>query len=74
MNGIRSAASKGAFEWIDSQSPDVLCVQELKAQDTFFAGVISQAWMGGLFASTVVFHWFTQLLTMVLPLGRRVAN
>ena len=32
LNGIRSAASKGAFQWIDSQSPDLLCVQELKAQ------------------------------------------
>ncbi len=32
LNGIRSAASKGVFEWIDQEAPDVLCVQELKAQ------------------------------------------
>jgi exodeoxyribonuclease-3 len=32
LNGIRSAAKKGVFEWLHAQNPDVLCVQELKAQ------------------------------------------
>lgn len=32
LNGIRSAASKGFFEWIVAQQADVVCVQELKAQ------------------------------------------
>ncbi len=32
FNGIRSAARKGCFEWLAAQAPDVLCVQELKAQ------------------------------------------
>ena len=32
MNGIRSAARKGAFEWLATQQADVVCVQELKAQ------------------------------------------
>lgn len=32
LNGIRSAAKKGFFEWLQSESPDLLCVQELKAQ------------------------------------------
>ncbi len=32
LNGIRSAISKGLYEWIELQSPDVLCVQETKAQ------------------------------------------
>jgi exodeoxyribonuclease III len=31
-NGIRSAASKGLFEWLPRQKVDVLCVQETKAQ------------------------------------------
>lgn len=31
-NGIRSAASKGLFEWLRTQNADVLCVQETKAQ------------------------------------------
>ncbi|MEO8935588.1 MAG: exodeoxyribonuclease III [Burkholderiaceae bacterium] len=32
MNGIRSAARKGAFAWLATQHADVICVQELKAQ------------------------------------------
>ena len=31
-NGIRSAASKGLENWLLRTAPDVLCVQELKAQ------------------------------------------
>jgi len=32
LNGIRSAASKGAFEWLRGQEADVVCLQETKAQ------------------------------------------
>ncbi|WP_136413651.1 MULTISPECIES: exodeoxyribonuclease III [Oxalobacteraceae] len=32
LNGIRSAAKKGFFDWMSKQSPHVVCVQELKAQ------------------------------------------
>jgi exodeoxyribonuclease-3 len=32
LNGIRSAASKGFYEWLASQDADVICLQELKAQ------------------------------------------
>ena len=32
LNGIRSAANKGFFEWLDTQQADFVCVQELKAQ------------------------------------------
>jgi exodeoxyribonuclease-3 len=31
LNGIRSAISKGFLEWIKSANPDILCMQELKA-------------------------------------------
>jgi exodeoxyribonuclease III len=30
LNGIRSAAKKGFFEWFGEQNADVLCVQEIK--------------------------------------------
>ncbi len=33
LNGIRSAAKKGFFEWMKKEAPDVVCVQELKAQE-----------------------------------------
>lgn len=32
VNGIRAAMSKGALEWAWTRSPDVLCLQEVKAQ------------------------------------------
>ena len=31
-NGIRSAARKGFFDWMDGQDADVVCIQETKAQ------------------------------------------
>ena len=33
LNGIRSAASKGFFPWMLRQEADVICLQELKAQE-----------------------------------------
>ena len=33
LNGIRSAARKGWLDWAAAQQADVLCVQELKAQE-----------------------------------------
>ena len=33
LNGVRSAAKKGFFEWMKKQDADVGCVQELKAQE-----------------------------------------
>ncbi len=40
-NGIRSAARKGFFQWLAREAPDVVCIQETKAQvhqldETFF--------------------------------------
>ena len=32
-NGIRSAASKGFFDWLRRQQADVVCLQETKAQE-----------------------------------------
>ena len=33
LNGIRSASRKGFFEWVKSTQTDIICVQELKAQE-----------------------------------------
>ena len=33
LNGIRSAAKKGFFNWMSRQNADFVCVQELKAQE-----------------------------------------
>lgn len=37
LNGIRSAARKGFFEWLAQQDADVVCLQELKAQEADLA-------------------------------------
>ena len=33
VNGIRAAAKKGFFDWLVKQRADVVCLQEIKAQD-----------------------------------------
>ena len=33
VNGLRAAVNKGFFEWMRRQKPDVLCLQEIKAQE-----------------------------------------
>lgn len=33
VNGIRAAVSKGLYEWMEKEQPDVLCLQEIKAQE-----------------------------------------
>ncbi|MGE5714551.1 MAG: endonuclease/exonuclease/phosphatase family protein, partial [Betaproteobacteria bacterium] len=33
VNGIRSAASKGLFRWLRKSEPDVVCLQEVKADE-----------------------------------------
>jgi exodeoxyribonuclease-3 len=32
VNGLRSAANKGLFEWMRRQEPDVVCLQEIRAE------------------------------------------
>ncbi len=33
LNGIRSANNKGFFDWLPQQAADIVCLQELKAQE-----------------------------------------
>ena len=32
VNGIRAAVTKGLYEWVEEEQPDILCLQETKAQ------------------------------------------
>lgn len=34
VNGIRAAVNKGMLEWLEKESPDVLCLQEIKALES----------------------------------------
>ena len=42
LNGIRSATSKGLEQWLISQAPDCICVQEVKAQAPDVSGRFEQ--------------------------------
>ncbi|MCS6915921.1 MAG: endonuclease/exonuclease/phosphatase family protein, partial [Myxococcota bacterium] len=42
LNGIRSAVAKGLTDWVAQAAPDVLCVQELKAQPDDLAGRLDE--------------------------------
>lgn len=37
VNGIRAAIAKGLLDWVKSASPDVLCLQEIKATESQIA-------------------------------------
>lgn len=50
LNGIRSAISKGFGEWLAAQDADVVCVQEVKAQETdLSAEILNPAGYRGFF-------------------------
>ena len=38
VNGLRSAARKGLFRWLAAQKADVICLQEVKAQESDLEG------------------------------------
>lgn len=46
LNGIRSAATKGFFEWLPRQKADVLGVQEVKAQGDVVEGTFCRSACG----------------------------
>ncbi|MBS3963010.1 MAG: exodeoxyribonuclease III [Methylomonas sp.] len=48
FNGIRSAASKGFFDWLPLQNADIVCVQELKAHASDMTDTMRhpQGWHG----------------------------
>ncbi len=40
LNGVRSAVNKGLLDWMATQDADVICVQEIKAQDNNLSDAI----------------------------------
>ena len=34
VNGVRAIEKKGFLDWVDSTSPDILCIQETKAHSS----------------------------------------
>lgn len=40
LNGVRSAVNKGLLDWMATQDADIICVQEIKAQDNHLTDTI----------------------------------
>ena len=58
LNGIRSAANKGFFTWLQSTNADVICLQELKAQAADMTTEMLAALPNGMSASRAYFGYF----------------
>lgn len=44
LNGIRAAARKGLLEWLDTERPDVLLMQEVRAPEELTAEILGEGW------------------------------
>ena len=58
LNGIRSAANKGFFTWLQTTNADVICLQELKAQANDMTAEMLAALPSGMPASKGYFGHF----------------
>jgi exonuclease III len=45
VNGIRAALKKGFFNWLKNANPDVICLQEIKAQEEQLELVFLSCWV-----------------------------
>ena len=58
LNGIRSAANKGFFDWLQTTQADVICLQELKAQAGDMTAEMLTALPNGMPASNSYYGYF----------------
>ncbi len=75
-NGIRSAASKGFFDWFAQHDVDVLCLQETKAQAQQLNDAALKSGADRLFSSYqitpdlklwIITEWDRSVTTLLLP-------
>ena len=71
VNGIRAALKKGFLDWLQQANPDVICIQEIKAQknqinpmDFELAGYPHQYW----FSAEKKGYSGTAILSKEIPL------
>ena len=46
VNGIRAAERRGMGTWLAERRPDILCLQEVRADDATLFGVMGEGWHG----------------------------
>ncbi|MCK9921831.1 exodeoxyribonuclease III [Frankia sp. AgPm24] len=44
VNGIRAARRRGMDAWLEARHPDILCLQEVRADDTILADLVGPGW------------------------------
>ncbi|EFC85136.1 exodeoxyribonuclease III [Parafrankia sp. EUN1f] len=44
VNGIRAARRRGMGTWLEDRRPDILCVQEVRADDAILADAVGPGW------------------------------
>lgn len=44
VNGVRAAVRRGMREWLQTRAPDVLCLQEVRADDAALAQALGPGW------------------------------
>ena len=76
VNGIRSAAKKGLYRWLAAQKADVVCLQEIKAQEADLERspdrrLTVMAGLGNTFAGFggTAEYWFVRQASVVGGLG-----
>jgi exodeoxyribonuclease III len=46
VNGIRAAERRGMGAWLAERQPDILCLQEVRADDATFFAIMGEGWYG----------------------------
>ena len=46
VNGIRAAQRRGMGAWLEERRPDILCLQEVRADDATLYGIMGEGWHG----------------------------
>lgn len=71
VNGIRAVAKKGFYDYLEEMCPDVLCIQETKAQDDQVAEVLVEVEGYHVFSNSAERKGYsgTAILSKTEPLG-----
>jgi exodeoxyribonuclease-3 len=71
VNGIRAAVTKGFYEKISELAPDILCLQETKAQDEIVVSIAKELPDYELFVNSAEKKGYsgTAIFTKIKPLG-----
>ncbi len=62
INGIRSSASKGLFEWVNELDADVVCIQEVRANEELAKSLLNIGEQISIFSSNLFLDKYNVIL------------